>query len=517
MKSRSKTFDLPEPLASSSIAHATQKQEVRETSTKSRDFKIDLNVQCNGNKLATSKEVGANSTIKQHVANVNGGRLDSKLKSPSLYEVPLNTPTAYQNYSGSILDPSTNGPAASLRCKQKFRFYICLLAVFSFSLCIASRMALNIAINEICDPKTQDFSDETITRTHGKGIIPMDEHIEHLDHDRVYETKPHNNNQFVPERKKKPAASAKKIKYETHINETKKHDPIATTPEPTTSTTSDQTTTTTTKRPDDTKPEKAACGKQTRHFLVGAFYLGYFPIMLISGYLAEVYGAKTALFLAALGSGAINLVTPYIVDHIILMILLRVLLGALQAPVVPALYALCNMWLSKTEMSIFASFIKVSMGLGVLFGYLIPGLTPKMVGANYDWSAYFYIEGSICLLWSLVWFFLATSKPQDNRFVQLDELRWISRKKPVDLATISDKQSAPVTGHGSSTTEIDSSDEKNKPDHSIIYHIIRHPSVWALAVTKLTHNIGIDFVLIEFPSFMNLAHGKKLDEVSRRI
>lgn len=497
MGSTSKTtLDLPQTETS------TSNQVQREINERPVDVggiepKLKLDLKSSGNNDEHSGHNPATTgDNKKDLSSVSAG---SRKRGSDFYVIPLNTPTAYQNYVGSILDPTVI-KAENLTWKQRFRFLICTLAIFSFSICLASRMALNIAINEMAQG---DYSDDTLGSSHIKGVIPMEERIEHIGNSTHLMPK-----QSQPISQNDSTVSGQLVKYEhehgpnstASVNSIfNDDDSIITTEQPNIITNTNRWTPT------------------IKHMLMGAFYLGYFPVMLISGYLADLYGAKTSLFLAAFGSGAINILTPFVVNQkelpIIVLIILRIALGALQAPVVPSLYALCNMWLSKTEMGIFASFIKVSMGLGVLFGYLIPGIV-MMTG--YGWPAYFYSEGIVCILWSVAWFLLATSKPQDNRFVQLEELRWILRKKPAELKTLS-LTIEPKNNNVNSQEEneiIQSNDKVSKADRSVISHILRHPSVWALAITKLTHNIGIDFVLIEFPSFMNQAHGVELNTVS---
>lgn len=417
----------------------------------------------------------------------------------SFYEIPLDTPSAFRNYNETIINDDPN-----VRCKGRFRFILCFLAIYSFSICLASRMALNLAINEMAISEHDLVVQDPIRKhdvLHSHGLLPIEEHIEHMKDPRLLI----NNGDVDSSQHDAHYELARKAHYEhmdmSHLDIIH-HDTSS-------DTTTDIITTTMANEAKDEEHthDQERWSPKRKQILLGAFYLGYFPVMLISGYVTEKHGAKAALLSASLGSGLISLLTPIVALRLPfgLVIVLRMLLGAFQAPVVPALYAFCNRWLSPTEMGIFASFIKVAMGVGVLLGYLIPGLLMQL---GFQWDSYFYTHGAICLLWAIAWCVLATSSPQDNKRVSPDELRWIMRKKPTDLMVIENGNKQ----RESADDNVDMS-QQQQADRSVIRLMLKHPSVWALAITKLTHNFGIDFVLIEFSSFMSEAHKKTLAPV----
>lgn len=238
-----------------------------------------------------------------------------------------------------------------------------------------------------------------------------------------------------------------------------------------------------------------------KNFLISAFYIGYAPSMMISGGFTDKYGAKYILLLTTIGSSVINLVTPYIASvSLYLLISSRIFLGILQGGLVPACYGLFNKWLTMTETSIFVPLTKVGFAVGSLIGTSLPGIT---VSLGYQWPFMFYVASLICALWALIWYLTSTSTPETNNFVSPEELRWILRKKQ----------------HHQKTTTNNLEKNEQQQQHQAIppppwLLIIKNPSVLALTLVKLTYNVGIDFIVLELSIYLDAIYHSPIQTIS---
>jgi MFS family permease len=278
---------------------------------------------------------------------------------------------------------------------------------------------------------------------------------------------------------------------------------------------------------------------QQQNVLLGGFYYSYFVFMVLGGRMAEIYGAKYVLMLSVAGSAVINLATPWLaVTSFHLLVVSRIVMGAIQAGVFPATYALMGKWLTITEASIFAPLIKMSLRLGSFFGTLIPGLVT-------GWTNVFYLSGTLSAVWSILWFVVATSDPADNFWVSRGELARINRKKrchaklehnetnseSVELDE-GPKWGAYKAANGTTTMATDDAQQgrcvptdagnniNNKANVAPVKRgtpwikLITAPSVIALMIVKLTFNYALDFLAIELPSYLKYVHHASKAKVS---
>lgn len=223
--------------------------------------------------------------------------------------------------------------------------------------------------------------------------------------------------------------------------------------------------------------------------------------------MAEVYGAKYVLLLAVGGSALINLATPIMArKSFYLLVCSRILMGIIQSGVFPAMYALFNKWLTMSEASIYAPLIKMNLRLGMLMGSLIPGLMP-------NWPSVFYFTGIISAIWSLAWFFIATSEPNGNSWVSKEELDHIMKKKAKPKPDELDEVEMEERNANGGTEK----NEKPKAKASLKtpwVKILTAPSVIGLIIVKLTFNYAIDFLAIELPSYLKYVHHASTQKIS---
>lgn len=224
--------------------------------------------------------------------------------------------------------------------------------------------------------------------------------------------------------------------------------------------------------------------------------------------MAEMYGAKYVVLLSILGSGIINLATPWMARNSFpLLVASRVVMGVLQSGVFPAMYALFAKWLTATETSIFAPLIKLNLRLGMFFGSILPGILP-------DWPGVYYFTGVVSVALSCLWFLVASSSPDGNSWVSESELAHIMRKK---------RKPNKVEAIELSTRTVDNEQQSKQvrikvkaPKEPTPWgQILTNPSVIGLILVKVTFNYAVDFFSILIPSYLSYVHHASKETVSR--
>lgn len=244
--------------------------------------------------------------------------------------------------------------------------------------------------------------------------------------------------------------------------------------------------------------------------LLGGFYYSYFFFMILGGRMAEVYGAKYVLLICVAGSAVINLATPWMArNSFVLLVVSRILMGIVQAGVFPAMYALIAKWLTMSEASIFAPLIKMNLRLGMLLGSLLPGILP-------GWPSVYYTTGVLSFLWSVLWIFIATSTPQENKWVSQAELEHIMKKKrrpeQIEMSAYQESQTSSEQSLDKTSSAAASAAAANKPTPWV--KILTSPSVIGLIIVKLTFNYALDFLAILLPSYLKYVHHASKGQVS---
>lgn len=362
---------------------------------------------------------------------------------------------------------------------KKFRFVVCTLALIALALSVMSRALLYIAIVEMTH---QPIKDVNISPTEPPAPYELDGDVSTL----------HSGQESV-------SRIVKSIEFANdNVDDASDHNQKVVS----------------VLTLDDSDGENPEAGlhfswsvKET-NFLLSAFFIGYAPAMFFSGGVAEKYGSMPLLAMCVLGSAMINALTPFLAAFsYVSLVVSRVSLGLLQGPLVPACYDIFNRWLTVTEMNFMAPLIKVSMAVGTLAGTVLPGLVAH---SGHEWTQNFYIGGLVCLVWAMLWFPLATSTPQTNRWIEEGELQRIFRKKSTVLAVIK-------VDNTKSRADTRPLEKKSAEKVSIPWmSIVLSPSVLALTFVKFTYNLGMDFVAIMSPIYLSQIHQATTETVSMR-
>lgn len=109
--------------------------------------------------------------------------------------------------------------------------------------------------------------------------------------------------------------------------------------------------------------------------ILGAFFYSYFILQIPVAIFVQKFGGKWIIAVSLIGSGVVNLGTPIIASSYWMVIVSRVVLGAVQAATYPAIYDMMCAWIPIKERSLSYAIIEsggqVSIGLGENTGYYL--------------------------------------------------------------------------------------------------------------------------------------------------
>jgi len=146
----------------------------------------------------------------------------------------------------------------------------------------------------------------------------------------------------------------------------------------------------------------------TQGLILGSFFYGYIILQVPAGRIAEVLGGKWIVFIGVLGSGIINLMTPFLTNSIPILTTSRVFLGLIQGGVFPACFSLIVNWMPPNQRSLGFGLVNVGSNLGAVFAASLTGYICQDIG----WPFSFFIIGGIATSWTIMcWMVLVRSRP----------------------------------------------------------------------------------------------------------
>jgi ACS family glucarate transporter-like MFS transporter len=168
-------------------------------------------------------------------------------------------------------------------------------------------------------------------------------------------------------------------------------------------------------------------GNQRLGWIISAFLIGYAGFQLPAGWLATRFGPRRVLTLGVLWWGlttALTALLPSNFSHALLLLIgIRLALGAGEAVVYPAANQFVARWVPQQERGLINGLIFAGVGVG-------SGLTPPlltMVIADHGWRAAFWFSAIIGFFVGVMWWISARDTPDDHPEVSPEELRIIRR------------------------------------------------------------------------------------------
>ncbi|WP_407309366.1 MFS transporter [Pseudomonas sp. nanlin1] len=156
--------------------------------------------------------------------------------------------------------------------------------------------------------------------------------------------------------------------------------------------------------------------------LLGAlFFLGYFFFQVPGALYAQKHSVKRLIFVSLILWGSLATLTG-VVANAYWLIVIRFMLGVVEAVVMPAMLVYLCHWFTRAERSRANTFLILGnpvtmLWMSVVSGYLIE---------HFSWRWMFIIEGLPAVLWAFIWWRLADDRPA--------QAKWLSESEKSDLA-----------------------------------------------------------------------------------
>jgi ACS family sodium-dependent inorganic phosphate cotransporter len=143
--------------------------------------------------------------------------------------------------------------------------------------------------------------------------------------------------------------------------------------------------------------------------VLAAFYVGYLPLMIASGAIANRHGGRIVLGAAVLWWSAFTALTPVAaLVSFPALLMARGALGLGEAAVFPASFNLIGARVPQASRTRAVALVTSSAALGTVFALFVSGW---MVRA-YGWPAPFYAFGAVGLGWAMVWWLAERDRPR---------------------------------------------------------------------------------------------------------
>ncbi|XP_022248543.1 uncharacterized protein LOC106461899 [Limulus polyphemus] len=162
--------------------------------------------------------------------------------------------------------------------------------------------------------------------------------------------------------------------------------------------------------------------------ILGCFFFGYIPLNFVGGILIKKYGAKMSFGLGILISSVLTVLSPPAIKlHAGVYIIMRIIEGASQGVINPAMQVLLARWIPKSQFGLVTAFVLNGAQIGTVVAMPLTGVlcNSDFLGG---WSAAFYVFGFIGCVWCIFWFFLVYDSPLDHPRISKQELMEIQEE-----------------------------------------------------------------------------------------
>ncbi|XP_064549131.1 putative inorganic phosphate cotransporter [Drosophila montana] len=163
--------------------------------------------------------------------------------------------------------------------------------------------------------------------------------------------------------------------------------------------------------------------EQVQGLVLGSFYIGYLITHLPGGILADELGAKWVLGISLLVSALSTAFSPIAIQygHEWGLMAIRIIMGAAQGPIFPALTTLLSHWVPAKERATLGTFCYS----GVTAGTVISNICSGLMLYSFHWSVALYVFGGITILWFLFFILLCTSSPSGHPCIKPKEMSYL--------------------------------------------------------------------------------------------
>lgn len=212
----------------------------------------------------------------------------------------------------------------------------------------------------------------------------------------------------------------------------------------------------------------------TQGLLLGAYFWGYIVTQMPGGRLSEMFSGKwmfgVGIALNTLGT----LLSPVMSKlHWGAFLGMRIMQGIGGGVTYPAAHTLLARWAPPKE----RSFMSATVYGGTALGTVISLISSGYLAFNVSWESVFYVQGSLCVIWLVLWFMFVYDGPTVHKYITDEERDFILE-------------------------EIGTSNQRGKAPPPPWKAIFTSGPFWAVSLAHTFHNWGWYMLLIQLPHFM---------------
>jgi sugar phosphate permease len=143
--------------------------------------------------------------------------------------------------------------------------------------------------------------------------------------------------------------------------------------------------------------------------LLGAlFFLGYFFFQVPGALYAERRSVRKLVFISLIAWGILAAATG-LVNNFPALLVIRFMLGVVEAAVMPAMLIFISNWFTRTERSRANTFLILGNPVTILWMSVLSGYLVDSAG----WRSMFIAEGIPAVIWAFCWWFMVKDRPRD--------------------------------------------------------------------------------------------------------
>jgi sugar phosphate permease len=151
--------------------------------------------------------------------------------------------------------------------------------------------------------------------------------------------------------------------------------------------------------------------------LIGAiFFLGYFAAQIPGAIYADRRSPRRIICASLILWGVLSALTG-LVGNVSILLIVRFLLGAVEAAVFPALLIFVSRWFARSERSLANSFIILSTPVTILWMSIVSGYLVSAFG----WRWMFVAEGLPASIWGVLWWVLVQDQPAEAKWLSAED------------------------------------------------------------------------------------------------
>lgn len=216
-------------------------------------------------------------------------------------------------------------------------------------------------------------------------------------------------------------------------------------------------------------------GTPGKGFILSAFYIGYVPLQMPGGMIAERFGGAPVFGIGVLVTALLTMATPFAAHAgYWYLIAIRIIEGLFEAATFPAHNALWAKWAPPDERTTLTTRSQSGTHLGTVFSLFITGLC---CDRKNGWPTAFYSFGLAGIVWFFAWLALIRSSPEQHSCVSVAERQYIEE-------AIAEQR--PV---------------KAEWNRRRLIAMVTSGPLWAIVVGHCCQNWGYYTLLSELPSF----------------